>query len=117
MRHYLNILAPCDASSYKIEIHEYDLDSIITKYMHKYYQSLYNLVPPENTTTITTFISFMTTDVTLSEEVKLNNFPDFLSSVGGNLGLFLGFSFLTLLRDMTEFGRKIPFRSLFHCHA
>ena len=100
-----------------MEIHEYDTDSIITKHMHNYYKSLYNLVTPENTTTMTTMISFLTTDVTLSEEVKLNNFPDFLSSVGGNLGLFLGFSFLTLLRDMTEFGRKIPFRSLLHRHA
>ena len=96
-----------------MEVVEYDTESIITTDMVEYYKSLYKLVIPENITTYTAMVAFLTTDVNLSEEVKLSNFPDFLSSVGGNLGLFLGFSFLTLLRDMAEWAKKIPIRSLF----
>ena len=96
-----------------MEVVEYDTDSIITTHMVEYYKAYFKLVIPENITTYTTMVAFLTTDVTLSEEVKLSNFPDFLSSVGGNLGLFLGFSFLTLLRDMANWAKKIPIRSLF----
>ena len=92
---------------------DYNTDSIITKHMAEYYKTWYQLETPENITVYTAMVGFSTTDVNLSEEVKLSNFPDFVSSVGGNLGLFLGFSFLTLLRDMADWAKQISIKSLF----
>ena len=43
------------------------------------------------------WIMYTGTDVVISEEVKLISFPSFIGGVGGNLGLFLGFSCLGTL--------------------
>ena len=51
-------------------------------------------------------ISFLKTEVDTSEEISLNKFPDFISSVGGNLGLFTGFSFLSALFVFVEWLHK-----------
>ena len=45
----------------------------------------------------TVMINFDTSDVKISEEIQLSTLPDFISAVGGNLGLFVGFSCLPLL--------------------
>ena len=37
---------------------------------------------------------YSTTTVKVISEAKMINFPSFVSAVGGNLGLFVGFSFL-----------------------
>ena len=37
---------------------------------------------------------YSTTTVKVISEAKMINFPNFVSAVGGNLGLFVGFSFL-----------------------
>ena len=42
-------------------------------------------------------ISYSKTIVTVKTISKLIDFPTFISSVGGNLGLFVGFSFINVL--------------------
>ena len=81
--------------------------------MHRHFKAAYNFTTPEGKATYTVFASFKTTDVNFSEEVKMSNVSDFVSSIGGNLGLFLGFSVLNLLKDMAEWANKIPFKKLF----
>ena len=58
-------------------------------------------------------LSFLKTDIDLSEEIALNQLSDFISSVGGNLGLFVGISFLSALLTLVEWFRKIPLKSCF----
>ena len=55
--------------------------------------------------TITTIIITITTttDVTTYTEARLIDFSGFVSAVGGNLGLFLGFSFLGMLFDLYDY--------------
>ena len=73
--------------------------------MNNALRTLVNVTVPNNTKTYTMMISFPKT--VLSEEIKLNIVSDFISAVGGNLGLFTGFSFLSLLLQMVEWSRKI----------
>lgn len=80
--------------------------------MHRHYKAAYNFTTPENKTTYTVYVSFKTTDVNFSEEVKMSNVSDFVSSIGGNLGLFLGFSVLNLLKDVAEWANKIAFKKV-----
>jgi hypothetical protein len=57
-------------------------------------------------------LSFLKTDVDLSEEISLNNINDFISALGGNLGLFTGFSFLSVLLTLAEWSQKLPSKCL-----
>ena len=92
---------------------KYDTDSIITQYLSKAYKSLVNVTTPPNITTRSVMIMYYKTDIDFSEEIQLNNVFDFISSVGGNLGLFIGFSFLSMLLTMAEWSQKIPIKRLY----
>ena len=46
---------------------------------------------------------YASSDVATLTEEKLIDFSNFVSAVGGNLGLFLGFSFLGLLSSLYEY--------------
>ena len=81
--------------------------------MNEDYKSWVNITTPPNITTLTVMIRFNKIDIDFSEEIQLNNIFDFISSVGGNLGLFIGFSFLSMLLTMVEWTQKIPFKRLF----
>ena len=50
----------------------------------------------DNTGGLGFMFGFSTNSVTLKEETFLYPFRSFLAEAGGSLGLFLGFSFLTL---------------------
>lgn len=76
------------------------------------YKTLINVTRPHNIETYSTMISFLKTDVDVSEEIQLHNVPNFISSVGGNLGLFIGFSFLSVLLRFFEFTRKLQLNNL-----
>ena len=99
------ILESCEISSYKLQTIDYDQNSLISVNMNNALRTLVNVTVPHNTKTYTMMISFPKT--VLSEEIKLNIVSDFISAVGGNLGLFTGFSFLSLLLQMVEWSRKI----------
>ena len=43
------------------------------------------------------FFNYPSMDVEVSQKVKILNASSFISAVGGNLGLFIGFSFLDTL--------------------
>ena len=51
----------------------------------------------ENTRSRAIYIYYSTTNVRLSSTSKLISLSTFISSIGGNLGLFVGFSFMSVL--------------------
>ena len=62
----------------------------------------------EGSTNVPKFIMFYysTTELKIETKELLLNFPNFLSAVGGNLGMFIGFSFLgffSAFYDMMKF--------------
>ena len=73
----------------------------------------YNLKIPEDTKTYSLAISFAGSFIDLSEETQLTSLPDFISAVGGNLGLFIGFSVLPVLLKTVEFFWHFQIRSSF----
>jgi hypothetical protein len=81
--------------------------------MNNAFRKILNVTVPHGVKTYSMILSFLKTDIDLSEEITLNQFPDFISSVGGNLGLFIGFSFLSALLTLVEWFQKIPLKSCF----
>ena len=65
-----------------------------------------NITIPDNVDTYAVSMSYENCDVTVSEEIHLTTLPDFISGVGGNLGLFVGFSCLPALLKAIEVIRK-----------
>ena len=84
----------------------YDRSSIISVDASREFKKQVNVTVPDNMKTYSVMISFLKTEVDVSEEIKLNTFSGFISSVGGNLGLFTGFSFLTALLVFIEWLSK-----------
>ena len=72
-----------------------------------------NMTTPNNVDTYIVLMSYEDCDVTVSEEIHLTSLPDFISSVGGNLGLFVGFAFLPVLLKFIEVIRKTKMHYLF----
>ena len=107
------ILVPCEVAEYKMQTTTFDTDSIIPLSMNAALKKILNVTVPDGVKTYSAQLSFLKTDIDLSEEVTLNQFSDFISSVGGNLGLFVGFSFLSALLTLVEWFRKIPLKSYF----
>ena len=68
---------------------------------------------PNNTDTYSVALKYDSCDVTLSEEIQLITLADFISSVGGNLGLFIGFSCLPILLKAIDTIRQIKLNNLF----
>ncbi len=55
------------------------------------------------------YFYFTDTNVMVMKEVKLMTFNEFISAIGGSLGLFLGFSCLSAMLDATSYLRnKFP---------
>ena len=76
---------------------EYDRSSIISMDASREFKKQVNVTVPDNMQTYPVMISFLKTEIDVSEEISLNTFPNLISSVGGNVSLFTGFSFLTAL--------------------
>ena len=89
---------------------EYDEDSMISVDMNKEFTNMINITVPKDTKTNSMMLSFLKTEIDRSEEISLKNIPDFISSVGGNLGLFTGFSFLSALITLVDWARRIPMK-------
>ena len=101
--------APCLTSEYKLEMHEFKASVMLTKFMTEAYRDIVGIGKQNNTETYSVAINYATIDVDLSEEIQLTSFPDFISAVGGNLGLFVGFSLLPLLLKAAESIQKTKF--------
>ena len=67
------------------------------------YRKVIGVKRPNNTETYSVVINYDTLDVVVSEEIHITTLPDFISSVGGNLGLFIGFSCLPVLLKATDY--------------
>ena len=106
MTSFFEFVEPCEISTYRIETAEYSTDSLISVHMNKAFKSTVGVKVPK-TKSYSAMISFPKTDVDINQEVTLNNISDFISSVGGNLGLFTGFSFLSILLEMAGWYRKL----------
>ena len=89
-----------------METSEFDIDSMIVVHINNVFKNLINMTVPKNTNSYSLMMSFPSTDIDLIEEISLNQISDFISSVGGNLGLFTGFSFLSALLTLAEWFRK-----------
>ena len=74
--------------------------------MNNMLKTLLDVSVPNDTKTYSAMISFLKTEIDLSEEISLNQFSDLISSLGGNLGLFTGFSFLGVLLTLIEWKQK-----------
>ena len=57
---------------------------------------------PPNTETYSLIMNFAGSYIDLSEEIQLTNLSNFISGVGGNLGLFIGFSVLPVVLKAAE---------------
>ena len=68
---------------------------------------------PNNTDTYSVVLNYEDVDVFVSEEIQLTTLPDFISSVGGNLGLFIGFSCLPVLLKATDLIRPTKLHDIF----
>ena len=93
-----------------MQITEHDEDSMISVDMNKEFTNMINITVPKDTKTNSMMLSFLKTEIDRSEEISLKNIPDFISSVGGNLGLFTGFSFLSALITLIDWLRRIPMK-------
>ena len=78
----------------------YDKHSQMAHNMIQTWYQYYNITSKNKTTTegnVNLYINYQTLDTVVSQKVKILNASSFVSSVGGNLGLFIGFSFLDSL--------------------
>ena len=99
LKHLLHfyLIVPCQFTTYNTETISYDRNSKIT---HNTIETSIqianmNIEPKENGTVI--IFTYPTMDTVVTQNVKILDASSFISSVGGNLGLFIGFSFLDSL--------------------
>ena len=76
---------------------------MIAKQLGQAYRQVYKINISEGIDTYSLAFSFAGSFVDLSEETQLTSLPDFISAVGGNLGLFIGFSVMPVLLKTAEF--------------
>ena len=96
------LLEPCYKSGYRIQPTKFEKSNIISRYIGQTYRSMLRFEIPPNTETYSLVINFAGSYIDLSEEIQLTNLANFISAVGGNLGLFIGFSVLPLVLKTAE---------------
>ena len=84
------ILAVCKKSSYEVAIQSFDKLSMIDIQEGKDENENSTEAPAR-----AIYLYYSTTDIKVSTTSKLISLSSFISSIGGNLGLFVGFSFLS----------------------
>ena len=104
----MDILEPCKATGYELETITYDAKSKMAHNMIKVHYQKYNIGSTtynhsEDGSSTTVIIQYSTTDISVTERTKLISGNSFVSSVGGNLGLFVGFSFMDSLFAIYNF--------------
>ena len=90
-------IEPCQFTTYDTETISYDRNSKMAHNMVETWFQISDLdvEPTENGTIL--MLTYQTTDMKVTQKVKILDESSFISSVGGNLGLFIGFSFLDSL--------------------
>ena len=89
-----NISEPCQLTSYSTETLSYDRNSMMAQATleNAFKTTKIAFETMENRTSL--FINYPIMEVKVSQQVQILDTSSFISSVGGNLGLFIGFSFL-----------------------
>ena len=82
--------------------------------MAESYRQRLGIKKSNGTESYSVVINYDSAEVVVSEEIHLTTLPDFISSVGGNLGLFIGFSCLPILLKATEFFRNIKMSNVMY---
>ena len=82
--------------------------------MAESYRQRLGIKKSNGTESYSVVINYDSAEVVVSEEIHLTTLPDFISSVGGNLGLFIGFSCLPILLKATEFFRNIKMSNVIY---
>ena len=90
-------LEPCSVTKYEMETITYDRFSQMAHNLIQTWFQLHNITSYRAEGSISLWFSYQTMDISVSQRVKILNASSFISSVGGNLGLFIGFSFLDSL--------------------
>ena len=72
-----------------------------------------NITRPGNVETHSVIINFGSSYLKVSEQINLTNLSNFISAVGGNLGLFIGFSVLPFLLKVIEYIWHLKFNDMF----
>ena len=75
--------------------------------MAERYRQIVGIETLDNIETYSVMINYDTSFVVVSEEIRLTTLPNFISSVGGNLGLFIGFSVLPVLLQAIDYFRNV----------
>lgn len=75
----------------------YDKNSKMAHNLITSWFQYFNITPTTTPGSISLYFQYQSTETAVSQKIKILNTSSFISSVGGNLGLFLGFSFLDSL--------------------
>ena len=97
-----DLSVPCSYVTYQLSSYVLDTYSEITHLLTEDIKRKSTIIfnPKERGPAVV--LSFGSTTTVVAERTKLVTFPNFVSSVGGNLGLFVGFSFLATLFAIYE---------------
>ena len=83
------VTAPCQTSTFQTGVKSFNKQSLLDVYQEKDSRLI--------------VMSYSKTIVTVMTTSKLIDLPTFISSIGGNLGLFVGFSFINGLFFLYEY--------------
>ena len=102
--HIRFISAPCYTSTYKTKITSstYQSNGDLARAVTDLYRKRVGIKGVNSTESYVIVLNYENSDVVISEELQLYTLPDFISSIGGNLGLFVGFSCLPVLLYVAE---------------
>ena len=89
------ITAPCEKATYDVGIQTYDSLSRINIKKENDTKTNQTQTTKKKPPVRRVFIYYSTNDVKVSTTSKLIDLHTFISNIGGNLGLFVGFSFLS----------------------
>ena len=89
-----NISEPCQFTSYSTETLSYDKNSMMAQANLENLSKTTKVAHETMDNRTSLFFNYPIMEVKVSQQVQILDTSSFISSVGGNLGLFIGFSFL-----------------------
>ena len=97
-----DLAVPCSFVTYQLSSYKLDMYAEITHLLAEDIKRKSTMIFEPRQRSPALVLSFGSTTTVVAERTKLVTFPNFVSSVGGNLGLFVGFSFLATLFAIYE---------------
>ena len=90
-------IEPCTTTTYDVGTVTYDRYSQMGHNLLQTWFDTSNITQKSTEGSSNLFITYQSMEMKVSQKVRILNEASFISSVGGNLGLFIGFSFLDSL--------------------